>query len=535
MKYINKILALLFVLLFLAVVPVQFLYRSWAYVEVSLHLASIFSAYETFHIIVVAALLFIIFAAMRLRRLIGWESGSYSLLAIVILLTMSLLQNPLSLVETLVLLVIVLAISSAIFLYEFRSKRRRFLFLAPVLASLIIAYLLPLYDIVFYAFFLFVAATVVRPPVKELQPKDAKGKEGAKTAEKTEPDVPEKQAQPPSPVEAVPAQPDPRTIIDEVPPDLDSVPQSVSWPSQSDYSRAMQNLEFSISKERGEILSSKIVPNPYVNMPGNVVYSSGNYGTVFKLQNGQSAHALKCFTRSKPDLSKRYFLISKAISRFNDGSTFASFSYLPKTVRTLKNPAVYFPALLMEWIDGVNLNSYISNNLETPRKISDVAKKFLSVAVRLQSYGMSHGDISGDNVMVNSSDGITLVDYDGMYVPSLKGMKAPENGHDHFQHPQRTTSTYSERLDNFSVLVTYLSLLAVASDPSMWGRYNRGDQDCLLFRKSDFLIPDRSPLIKDLLDKKGRIRKLTKLLVEALEHDPLWDGIDPDKLAKIQR
>ena len=39
----------------------------------------------------------------------------------------------------------------------------------------------------------------------------------------------------------------------------------------------------------------------------------------------------------------------------------------------------------------------------------------------------------------------------------------------------------------------------------------------------------------DLLDKKGRIRKLTKLLVEALEHDPLWDGIDPDKLAKIQR
>ena len=120
MKYINKILALLFVLLFLAVVPVQFLYRSWAYVEVSLHLASIFSAYETFHIIVVAALLFIIFAAMRLRRLIGWESGSYSLLAIVILLTMSLLQNPLSLVETLVLLVIVLAISSAIFLYEFR-------------------------------------------------------------------------------------------------------------------------------------------------------------------------------------------------------------------------------------------------------------------------------------------------------------------------------------------------------------------------------------------------------------------------------
>jgi serine/threonine protein kinase len=189
----------------------------------------------------------------------------------------------------------------------------------------------------------------------------------------------------------------------------------------------------------------------------------------------------------------------------------------------------------MEWIDGVNLNTYITSNIETPRKISDIAKKFLSVAIRLQSYGISHGDLSGDNILVNPSGEITLVDYDGMYVPSLKGMKAPENGHDHFQHPNRTTSTYSERLDNFSVLVIYLSLLAVASDPSLWDRYNRGDQDCLLFRKRDFLMPDTSPLIAELLAKKGRIRKLTKLLVEALQHDPLWDGIDPEKLAKIQR
>ncbi|EQD28742.1 Serine/threonine protein kinase, partial [mine drainage metagenome] len=140
-----------------------------------------------------------------------------------------------------------------------------------------------------------------------------------------------------------------------------------------------------------------------------------------------------------------------------------------------------------------------------------------------------------DNIMVNSLGEVTLVDYDGMYVPSLKGMSAPENGHDHFQHPKRTTATYSERLDNFSVLVTYLSLLAVASDPTMWENYNRRDQDCLLFRKSDFLTPDRSPLISDLLSRKGRIRKLTKLLLESLQHDPLWDGIDPEKLSKIQR
>jgi Ca2+/Na+ antiporter len=535
MKYVNKILVLLFVLLFIAVVPIQFLYASWSYIEASLHLAFIFSSYENFHIIIVATILFVIFAAMRLKKLVSWEAGGYSILAIVILLTMSLLQKPLNFFQTLVILVIVLAISCAVYLYEFRSRRRRFIFLAPVAASLVIAYLLPLYVVVFYAFFLFVAVAFVRPQLNEMQQEVAKSDENNENTPKTEAAPPNEPEQPGGTVKVDQATPDPRTIIDEVPPDLDSIPQSVSWPSQSDYSRAMQNLEFSIAKERSEVLTSKVVPNPYVSIPGNVVYSSGNYGTVFKLQNEQSTHALKCFTRSKPDLSKRYYLISKAISRFNDGSTFASFSYLPKTIRTLKNPAVYFPALMMEWIDGVNLNTYITSNIETPRKISDIAKKFLSVAIRLQSYGISHGDLSGDNILVNPSGEITLVDYDGMYVPSLKGMKAPENGHDHFQHPNRTTSTYSERLDNFSVLVIYLSLLAVASDPSLWDRYNRGDQDCLLFRKRDFLMPDTSPLIAELLAKKGRIRKLTKLLVEALQHDPLWDVIDPEKLAKIQR
>ncbi len=535
MKYINKVLALIFVILFLAVVPLQFIYSSWAYAENGLHLASIFIAYETYHIIVVAFILLVILAVVRSKRMINWESGSYSLLAIAILLTMSLLDNPLDFIDTIALLIAVLALSTGLFLFYFRSLPRRFLFLVPVLASLFIAYLLPIYDVVFFAFFLFVAATFIRTSAKQEQPKETGAENALKETKKDEAPPPDAPPQQQKQAETVPAAPDPRTIIDEVPPDLDSIPQNVSWPSQSDYSRAMQNLEFSISKDRVEILSSKVVPNPYVNMPGNVVYSSGNYGTVFKLENGQSAHALKCFTRSKPDLSKRYYLISKAISRFNDGSTFASFSYLPKTLRTLKNPAVYFPALLMEWIDGVNLNTYIANNLETPRKITDIAKRFLSVAIRLRSFGISHGDISGDNVMVNSSDGITLVDYDGMYVPSLKGMKAPENGHDHFQHPQRTTSTYDERLDNFSVLVTYLSLLAVASDPTLWTRYNRGDQDCLLFRKTDFLMPEKSPLINELLSKKGRVRKLTKLLIEALNKDPLWDGIDPDKLAKIQR
>ena len=63
---------------------------------------------------------------------------------------------------------------------------------------------------------------------------------------------------------------------------------------------------------------------------------------------------------------------------------------------------------------------------------------------------------------------LQLVDYDGMFVPALKGLKATENGHDYFQHPNRNLDSYSTNLDNFSVLVIYLSILAVSYDETFW-------------------------------------------------------------------
>ncbi len=120
-----------------------------------------------------------------------------------------------------------------------------------------------------------------------------------------------------------------------------------------------------------------------------------------------------------------------------------------------------------------------------------------------------------------------------MYVPEFSGTKSPELGHDNFQHPMRTSNSYSERLDNFSILVTYLSLIAVAEDPSLWTKYNKGDQDCLIFRKSDFLDPSRSRVINELTKTRGRAGQLTELLCDAVRRDPLWEGCDPQRLARI--
>lgn len=311
------------------------------------------------------------------------------------------------------------------------------------------------------------------------------------------------------------------------------LPSNIPWPGQSDYVRAMQNTGFSISAGYPDMRASKVVPNPFVKLPGNIVYSSGNYGTIFKLENSGSAQALKCFTRSKLDINRRYSEISKTLKSLSRKRlAFVDFQYLPGAVRTFKSPSTFFPVLLMDWVEGKNLNTYISEHLRSPGNLKRFAETFIDEMVKIRHAGIAHGDIAGDNIVIDDSGSLTLVDYDGMYIPAFSGYKSQELGHDNFQHPARSLVDFSERLDNFSILVSYLSLLAVAEDASLWAKYNKGDQDCLIFRKSDFLAPAQSPVLKDIRKLKGRVRDLGSLLEESLKHEPQWSGCDPQRILK---
>src|SRR5204862_7533299 len=105
-----------------------------------------------------------------------------------------------------------------------------------------------------------------------------------------------------------------------------------------------------------------------------------------------------------------------------------------------------------------------------------------------------------------------LIDYDGMFVPSFAGNPSHEFGHRNFQHPARTESDFDAHLDNFSGWVVYLSLIACSVDPSLWGRFGRGEEH-LLFRKEDFEDPRFSRLFRSLLHvKDDRIQKYLPLL-----------------------
>ena len=82
------------------------------------------------------------------------------------------------------------------------------------------------------------------------------------------------------------------------------------------------------------------------------------------------------------------------------------------------------------------------------------------------------------NIMVNDGE-LYLVDYDGMFVPSMAGSSSNELGHRNYQHPRRSAETFGPHLDNFSAWVIYISLQAMVKDEWIYERLGSGD-DCLL-------------------------------------------------------
>jgi hypothetical protein len=563
MKPSAKYMVPLLVILFILLVPLPIAGAVLTSLYSDLHITSVFKLFELYHIAIIAAICSGLLAYSYARGYIGSHRSIYSAYGILLLLVTFFDNNPLSPLYGLFLTLAAIASMDALFLFAVRERLSRISFLSITLPLVIVAFFLPPYYMAISGLVIFSCALFVRAGTRGISILDvnmgAAGLSGGSAA---------KGAAPPaaSPAANLPAAPG-NTVQQKPqvnrkgvsrrgtkaadrqrrlfsggtqgvsPPALkgmDAIPANVPWPGQSDYARAMQNLGFSISPDYSALKSSRVVPNPYIRLPGNVAYSSGNYGIIFRLENNGTDLAVKCFTRSKPDLNARYSAISKALSPLSGrGLAFVNFQYLPKAIRTFRNPSMYFPVLRMDWVEGKNLNTFISEQLHNRDSLGALASTFIDKMVQIRRAGIAHGDISGDNIVIGPSGTFTLVDYDGMYVPEFAGTRSPELGHDNFQHPRRTQNDYSERLDNFSILVTYLSLLSLAENPSLWTRYNKGDQDCLIFRKTDFVDTSRSGVIAELLKMKGRVGQLAELLCDALKHDPLWDGCDPQRIAKI--
>jgi serine/threonine protein kinase len=260
------------------------------------------------------------------------------------------------------------------------------------------------------------------------------------------------------------------------------------WPTPDEYSEALQCPELSF--EDDDLRTGETVLTP-LGLPR---VASGNFACVYEVVNGNRSFAVKCFLRSVHDQHQRYAQISQFVMTTNL-TPMVAFDYQLKGIFI---EGQWYPIVKMDWVDGLTLDHFARKNWSNKAEIDRVIRQFRQVVQGLQEVGVAHCDLQHGNIMV-IGDALKLVDYDGMFVPAMAGQSSNELGHGNFQHLQRTDKDFGPGLDNFSAWIIHYSLLLLKLDPAFWQRHAGGD-DCLLFRKADFLRPQQSRLMKEIAE-----------------------------------
>ena len=258
---------------------------------------------------------------------------------------------------------------------------------------------------------------------------------------------------------------------------------------------------------------------PVLDKYGEPYRSSGAFAVVFKMKDEQTGkcYALKCFTEEQEGRAEAYRQIAEELEFVN--SPYITFvKYLEKELFVNSNcEDDEFPVLLMDWIEGETMEMYVAANYTDNYAMSMLCYRFCKMAAWLRSQSFAHGDIKPDNIMVRPDGTLTLVDYDGMFVPAMKGQKSPTIGTKDFSHPLRTIDDFDETIDDFVLASIALSLKAISLNPSLLNEY--GASDRLLFSAADYLDLSKSKTMTALqgllADEETRILLSMFLLASA--------------------
>ena len=264
----------------------------------------------------------------------------------------------------------------------------------------------------------------------------------------------------------------------------------MQYPLISEYLTAIQDAHDNLDK-----LSHLV---PVLDKHGEPYRSSGAFAVVFKMKDEQTGkcYALKCFTEEQEGRAEAYRQIAEELE-FVDSPYITSVKYLEKELFVDSNcEDDEFPVLLMDWIEGETMEAYIAENYTDSYEMSMLCYRFCKMAAWLRSQSFAHGDIKPDNIIVRPDGTLTLVDYDGMFVPAMKGQKSPTIGTKDFSHPLRTIDDFDETIDDFALASIALSLKGISLDSSLLQSY--GASDRLLFSATDYLDLSKSKIFAAL-------------------------------------
>ena len=264
----------------------------------------------------------------------------------------------------------------------------------------------------------------------------------------------------------------------------------MQYPLISEYVKAIQ--------DAGDNLEQLAHLTPVLDDHGEPYRSSGAFAVVFKMQDKRTGkyYALKCFTEEQEGRADAYRQIADELDLL-DSPYITSVKYMEKELFVDSQcEEDEFPVLLMDWAEGETMETYIAANYHNQSAMSMLCYRFGKMAAWLRTQSFSHGDIKPDNIIVRPDGSLTLVDYDGMFVPSMKGSQSPTIGTRDFCHPLRTVDDFDETIDDFSLASIALSLKAISMNSTLLDTY--GASDRLLFSENDYRNPSNSKVISAL-------------------------------------
>ena len=254
----------------------------------------------------------------------------------------------------------------------------------------------------------------------------------------------------------------------------------------------------------------------------------GKFGTVSLVHNKKNFYAIKAISRKSVEREKilaKYFVNERKIMLSLDHP------FIIKMVKSMKNK--HFCFLLIEFINGTNLDQYLSNR-ETKQNIYETQFYIGSMLLMLdylQKKFIAHRDIKPSNIMIDTNGYLKMIDFGTAKV--LTDYTSTIIGTPHYIAPEILQGRgYSLSCDFWS--------LGICMYEIFYGKYpfgNYANEVIEIYKdilKNDFSFPSEHSrlvnvncFIRSLLNKKVNERICN---VSKLKKKPFFEGFEFDKL-----
>lgn len=264
------------------------------------------------------------------------------------------------------------------------------------------------------------------------------------------------------------------------------------------------------------------------------IWTSGGFCQIYPLEkNGNHRKCLRIWFDSTSLEDRQH--VKQVASYFSNNPIqyVIPYRYYEKALRL--NNGIEIPGVVMDWINGDKLIDYIRKHCRSPRLMKNLSENFYNMVSYLNSKGMSHGDLSGDNIIVKPDGSLCLIDYDSFFVPGFENVKQPTKGTGGYQHPERKQSVcLTKTMDYFSQQVIFLSILGIALQPELIDNF--GEKE-MLFNEMDLMNPSNFKRSKSYLTLAKKEKYVITTLLNQLENaisNPLNEVKPIEKIVKIE-